>query len=121
MNVFDHVGVYVSDLESSIEYYRDLFEFKVHSRLNDHGILIVFMDMGSALLQLKQSNIPGTPGHGKYNHFAIHTDDYDGFIKKLESKGIDYWEMTLGPGKRLVNFTDPSGHDIEVCESPFKD
>ena len=121
MNVFDHVGIYVIDLEASIEFYRDLFGFKIHSRLNDHGIKIVFMDMGSALLQLKQSSMPGTPGHGKYNHFAVHTDDYDGFIKKLNSRGIDYWEMSLGSGKRLVNFTDPSGHDIEVCEAPFRD
>ena len=35
--------------------------------------------------------------------------------------GIDYWEMILGPGKRLVNFTDPSGYDIEVCETSFMD
>jgi hypothetical protein len=39
------------------------------------------MDMGTALLQLKQS---------------------------------------IMPGKRLVNFIDPNGHDIEVCESLFK-
>ena len=121
MNVFDHVGIYVEDLESSVRYYQDLFGFKEHSRLNDHGILIVFLDMGSALLQLKQSSVPGTPSHGKYNHFAVHTDDYDGFISKLDEMGIDYWEMSLGPGKRLVNFSDPSGHDIEVCETPFRD
>jgi hypothetical protein len=51
----------------------------------------------------------------------VHTSDYDGFIAKLNEMGIDYWEMSLGSGKRLVNFTDPSGHDIEVCETPFKD
>ena len=121
MNIFDHVEIYVSDLETSAEYYQDLFGFNVHSRLIDHGIQIIFMDMGSALLQLKQSNMPGTPGYGKYNHFAVHTDDYDGFIEKLDARDISYWEMTLGPGKRLVNFTDPSGHDIEVCESFFRD
>lgn len=120
MNKFDHVGIYVKDLEGSVQYYQDLFGFEVHSRLNDHGIQIVFMDMGTALLQLKQSSMPASPGHGKYNHFAIHAEDYDGFIMKLDERGIDYWEMSLGPNKRLVNFTDPSGHDIEVCEAPFK-
>jgi lactoylglutathione lyase len=119
MAIFDHVGIYVNDLEASVEYYQSLFDFQEHSRLNDSGIKIVFMDMGSALLQLKQSNIPGSPGHGKYNHFAIHINDYDGFINKLNDRNIDYWEMSLGEGKRLVNFTDPSGHDIEVCETPF--
>ena len=57
----------------------------------------------------------------KFNHFGVHTSDYDGFIVKMNDMGIDYWEMSLSPGKRLVNFTDPSGHDIEVCETSFKD
>ena len=48
-------------------------------------------------------------------------NDYDGFVIKLKEMRIEYWEMSLGPGKRLVNFSDPSGHDIEVCETPFKD
>ena len=120
MNILDHVGIYVSDLDASIKFYEELFGFTVHSRLNDHGIRIVHMDMGSALLQLKQSGTPGTPGHGKYNHFGVHTSDYDGFIRRLDDMGISYWEMSLGPGQRLVNFSDPSGHDIEVCEAPFK-
>ena len=120
MNLLDHVGIYVSNLDESIKFYEKLFNFKVHSRLNDHGIKIVHMDMGSALLQLKQSSTPGTPGHGKYNHFGVYTDDSDDFIEKLKEMDIDYWEMSLGPGQRLVNFSDPSGHDIEVCETPFK-
>lgn len=120
MNILDHVGIYVSDLTESIQFYETLFGFTEHSRLNDHGIKIVHMNMGTALLQLKQSSIPGTPGHGKYNHFGVYTTDYDEFIEKLEAMKIDYWEMSLGPGKRLVNFSDPSGHDIEVCETPFK-
>jgi len=120
MNILDHVGIYVSNLEESISFYETVFGFTVHSRLNDHGIRIVHMDMGSALLQLKQSNTPGTPGHGKYNHFGVYTDDYDGFINKLEAEGISFWELSLGPGQRLVNFSDPSGHDIEVCKAPFK-
>ena len=78
------------------------------------------MDMGTALLQLIQSSTPGTPGHGKYNHFGVYTDDYDGFIEKLKAMNMDYWEMSLGPGRRLVNFSDPSGNDIEVCETRFK-
>ena len=120
MNVLDHVGIYVSNLEESIKFYEKLFGFTEHSRLNDHGIRIVHMDMGTALLQLKQSSNPGTPGHGKYNHFGVYTDDYDGFIEKLKVLNIDYWEMSLGPGRRLVNFSDPSGHDIEVCGTRFK-
>ena len=120
MNTLDHVGICVKDLDETVSFYEILFEFTVHSRLFNHGIHIVHMDMGFPLLQLKQSGVPGTPGAGKYNHFSVDTSDYDAFINKLEEMKIGYWKMSLGPGKWLVNFTDPSGHDIEVCEAPFK-
>jgi catechol 2,3-dioxygenase-like lactoylglutathione lyase family enzyme len=58
MYVCDHIGLYVKDLEYSVKYYQDLFGFKEYSRLNDNGILIVFMDMGTALLQLKRARMP---------------------------------------------------------------
>ena len=53
MNTLDHVGVYVKDLDEAVSFYETLFGFAVHSRLFDHGIRIVHMDMGSTLLQLK--------------------------------------------------------------------
>ncbi len=62
MNPLDHVGVYVKDLDEAVSFYETLFGFTVHSRLFDHGIHIVHMDMGSALLQLKQSSVPGHLG-----------------------------------------------------------
>ena len=117
-NTFDHVGLYVEDLERSIEFYGELFGFKVHSRLNDHGLQIVHLNMHSGLLQLKKGGI-GKPGSGKYNHFGVTTSDFDGFLRKLKEMDVSYWEMSLGLGQRIVNFSDSDGHDIEVCEKPF--
>ena len=62
MNTLDHVGVYVKDLDEAVSFYETLFGFAVHSRLFDHGIRIVHMDMGSTLLQLKRSGVPRTLG-----------------------------------------------------------
>lgn len=117
-NTIDHVGLYVEDLERSIEFYGELFGFKVHSRLDAHGLQIIHLDMRSGLLQLKKGGI-GKPGSGKYNHFGVSTSDFDGFSEKLKEMDVSYWEMSLGPGQRIVNFSDPDGHDIEVCETPF--
>jgi hypothetical protein len=46
------------------------------------------MDLGSALLQLNQSGVLGTPGAGKHTHFGVHTSDSDGFIVKLKAMGL---------------------------------
>ena len=65
VKTLDHVGIYVKDLDEAVSFYEILLEFTVHSRLFDNGIHIVHMDMGSALLQSKQSGVPGPPGAGK--------------------------------------------------------
>jgi hypothetical protein len=51
---------------------------------------------------------------------SAYTHDYESFINNLEKMKIGYWEIVLVPGKHLVNFTNPSGHDIKVCEAHFK-
>ena len=120
MASFDHVGIYVKDMEKSLSFYQDLFGFPEHSRLWDGDIEIVFLDMGGGLLQLKRRPAAAQPSSGKWSHFAIHVEGYDEFVGKLKEKGIEYWEIALGEGQRLANFTDPDGHDLEVCEKPFK-
>ena len=119
LNVFDHVGIYVKNLETSVRFYKELFGFKEYSRLKDGGITIVFLDMGGGLLQLKQRDDPGNPSSGKWSHFAVYSDEYDTVKTRLDKMGINYWEMSLGPGQRLTNFSDPDGHDVEVCEKAF--
>ena len=119
MPKFDHIGIYVRSLEESVKFYQDFFEFPEIKRMKDGDVDMIFLDMNGAILQLKQRPNPPTPGGEKYTHFALYHEDYSGILRKLNERGIDYWETNLGEGKHSANFKDPSGHDIEVMEIPF--
>ena len=119
MPKFDHIGIYVRDLQESVTFYQELFGFPVHGEMKDGDIDMIFLDMDGAMLQLKKRPNPPTGGGEKFTHFAIYHEDYQGVLKKLNDKGIKYWEINIGEGKKSANFQDPSGHDLEVMEAPF--
>ena len=119
MPKFDHVGIYVRDLQESVMFYQELFGFPVHGEMKDGDIDMIFLDMNGAMLQLKQRPNPPILAGEKFYHLAIYHEDYQGVLRKLSEKGINYWEISLGDGKHSANFQDPSGHDLEVMEVPF--
>ena len=120
MTVLDHVGIYVSDMELSLAFYRDVFGFAEHSRLNLEETRIVFLDIGKGLLELVQRpGAPGEPPKGRWSHLALHADDFDGLLSKIVEMGLEHRTSTLGDGSRIAFFKDPDGHDLEIDEKPF--
>jgi catechol 2,3-dioxygenase-like lactoylglutathione lyase family enzyme len=62
---FDHVGIYVRDLQESVRFYQELFGFPVHGEMKDGDIDMIFLDMNGALLQLKQRPNPPNRRRGE--------------------------------------------------------
>ena len=120
MNHLDHIGIYVTDMERSLAFYQDLFGFSEAGRMQDKDIEMCFLDMGTGLLQLKQTPRQGQPGSGKWIHFALAVQDYPGTIEKHKVLGISYWEARIPGGARVANFSDPDGHDLEICSVPLR-
>ena len=48
----DHIGIYVKDLERSLNFYGELFGFPEHSKLNLGTTKIAFLDLGGSLLEI---------------------------------------------------------------------
>ena len=121
MDTLDHIGIYVTDMTKSLTFYKDLFGFSEAGRMVDGDIDMVFLDMGCTLLQLKQTPRQGQPGSGKWIHFAIAVADYPSVIAKLQAQNISYWEAHIPGGSRVANFSDPDGHDLEICSVPLRE
>ncbi len=115
----DHVGIYVKDLERSLNFYSELFGFPEHSKVNIGTTKIAFLDMGGSLLEIVQRAEPPEAPSGSWSHLAYTTDDFDGMVSRLNEKGLELREMTLGDGSRIVFFKDPDGHDVEIDETAF--
>ncbi len=118
MAKLDHVGIYVSDLKTSISFYQDLFGFPVVHEFKSGEAKIKMLDLGKGMLELVQrSGSPSAPPEGNWSHLAISEPEFDSVIKKLEEKSIAKRLVTMDNGNRLCFFSDPDGHVIEIMDN----
>jgi lactoylglutathione lyase len=115
--------IYVSDLERSVAFYRDVIGLKVQSRteIEDVHEAVLAADQGGGRIQLAERYVGGQPiDHG----FALwkiymNVDDCQathdaavawGCESTMEPQRLDRWPVIVG----FVN--DPDGYSIELIE-----
>ena len=117
MTHLDHIGIYVGDLERSLNFYSEVFGFPEHQRFSKGESKMAVLDIGKGLLEIIQRpDAPAEAPKGRWSHIAFHIDDYDGLVSKLEGMGLQLRRVTLDDGSRIAFFKDPDGHDIEIME-----
>lgn len=117
----NHIAVYVTDLEKSTAFYKDVFEFtQIPEPFHDGRH--TWFSLGSAgQLHL----IQGAKGKGNFDkneHLCFSVGAIDTFIEKIKDKDIAYenWagaaqSVTLRvDGIKQIYFQDPDGHWLEV-------
>ncbi len=132
----EHVGLGVSDMEKSLEFYRDLLGMEVIMELDisDERIgrvigvagakcRIAHLKLGNAMLELFEYYEPTGSNKAKeiqqYDHGLIHigfaVDDFHKHIEQLQKEGIEFLgePVEFRPGVWVVYFRGPDG---EVCE-----
>ena len=110
----NHIGITVSELDSSVRFYRDLFDFDVIENISNAGQ--AFLKMGDIMISLTE--VPGFKNSKDSKScisFYVDEEDFEDAIEELEESGI---AIIAGPenirkGKRLV-FADPDGNHIEL-------
>jgi catechol 2,3-dioxygenase-like lactoylglutathione lyase family enzyme len=120
MAKLNHVGIYVSDIKKSIDYYQELFCLDIVREFTSGEAKITMLDLGGGLLELVQRpGSPGSPPEGNWSHLAIYEPEFDSVLKKLEAKSIATRLITMDNGNRLCFFSDPDGHVIEIMDTGF--
>jgi catechol 2,3-dioxygenase-like lactoylglutathione lyase family enzyme len=120
MSQLDHVGIYVSDLQTSVKFYQDLFGFPIVHEFTSGEAKMTMLDLGKGKLELVQRpGSPGTPPGGNWSHLAIYEPEFDSVLKKLEERSIKSRLVTMDNGNRLCFFSDPDGHMIEIMGGSF--
>ena len=142
----DHTGITVSDLERSLELWRDVLGFEVSHRAHQKGdlaeqitgvagaeILIAVVKAPGHKIELLEYRAPtnrkkldARPCDVGFAHVALTVDDLDAVVEKIAGAG---WRaagnpqtLTAGPnaGKRVVYVRDPDGTTIELMQMPPK-
>jgi catechol 2,3-dioxygenase-like lactoylglutathione lyase family enzyme len=109
----------VTDIDRSVEFYRDRLEFSVDMH-NPGKFAALVRDDLTLYLSAPGAGSGGTAGGkpepGGWNRFMIVTQDIDGFIGRLNT-GVKFrGEISEAGAGRARLLEDPSGNLIELFE-----
>ncbi len=88
-NHIHHVHIFASDIDKSIAFYEEFFGARIVLDMELAGARNVFMRVGNGRLHLYDQP-PRDPGRGSIHHFGIQTDDLEGVVSRMESKGVTF-------------------------------
>jgi len=140
----DHTGITVSNLERSLEFWRDVLGFELSHRAQQKGelaeqitgvpgaeILIAVVKAPGHKIELLEYRAPVDRQHFRPRpcdvgsvHIALIVDNLDVVLARIASSG---WKaagkpqtLTAGPnaGKRVIYVRDPDGTTIEFMQMP---
>ena len=117
-----HLGLRVTDLESSLAFYTALGYAKVgHVPETDFGSLTMLQLPDDPFVSIELVHDPARPvtDASAVNHLVVQTDDLDATVAELAAKGVTAEPPAdPGPGIRTSWLTDPDGHRIELVQWP---
>jgi len=125
MNItFSHVGLVVSDMARSLEFYRDVLGMKVLESYPDtgRGLEIAFVGGDCSALELLRYTDPAKrarEGRGRLDHFAWYVDDIAAAIEGLKKKGASFRpnDPVKALDGRMIAYTmGPDGERIELVQ-----
>lgn len=110
----NHITFSVSDLEKSIEFYKNVFGAKLLVK----GDKLAYFDLNGLWLALNvESDIPRNEIYKSYTHisFSIDDKDYEGVLEKLKDLGVDIKEGRARNNQegKSIYFRDLDGHLFE--------
>ncbi len=106
-----HVNIPVSQLDASIEFYQDVFDFELESKKATEALLT----LDSFKIRLVQSPQAGVETGYPVLSFIMDVDDFTEAISELEEKNV---KIVRGPesyenGESLT-FSDPNQNLLEI-------
>jgi catechol 2,3-dioxygenase-like lactoylglutathione lyase family enzyme len=111
-----HVMLGVSDLDRSLEFYRDKLGFTVQQQLPG----FVFLDGGSVTLALSKDIWAHLGRSTGASQVVLGVDAVKAIYTALKSKGVEFMNEPRDVNGRewAANFRDPDGHLLSIFGPP---
>jgi metallothiol transferase len=110
----NHISLTVSDLDKSVEFYKEMFDFETVEKYSTENQ--VFMRMGDILISLNcLEGFRNTESSKSIISFYIDEEDFEDAVDELNEMGIDivYGPENIRNGKTIA-FVDPDDNKIEL-------
>lgn len=126
----DHIGIAVRNLETSVEFYEQMFGIKCTGRevVEEQKVKVAFLPVGDSEIELLESTDDEGPiakfiekkGEG-IQHIAFRVDDIEKTLEELKEKGVRLIDEKprYGAGGAKIAFLHPkstNGVLIEISE-----
>lgn len=115
------VRYFVKDVEGSVKFYTEFFDFKVQQQFPAIAIMTkddLTLWLAGPISSAAQPMPDGrTPEPGGWNRFVIEVKNISDTVSKLRARGITFRnEIIYGPGGSQILCEDPSGNVVELFQ-----
>lgn len=126
----DHIGVAVSNLEESVQFYEEILGVKLQGieTVEEQKVKVAFLPVGDTEIELLEATAPDSPiaifiekkGQG-VQHIAFRVENIEKALEEMKEKGIRLIDEKprYGAGGARIAFLHPkstNGVLIELCE-----
>ena len=121
---FLHTMIRVKDIDKSLNFYQNLFDFDLKKKKRLEDCDLYFLEDKETGFQIELTFNDETPQKGYdigsgFGHFAFGVKSMDEFTKKLKKLNYEYlyepFDLT-GKGSKIAFVKDPDGYEIELIE-----
>ncbi|MCH8914372.1 MAG: VOC family protein [Thaumarchaeota archaeon] len=114
----DHVNMKVKNLKQSVEFYKNLFGFKIKQEENVNKLDVPSKIIGNDAIKLCLYEIPDMSPDGGIAHFGFNIANFNEVIEKCKELGVEilYGGIVDWEKSKSIYIVDPSGYEIELGE-----
>lgn len=124
MTTFDHLAIFVTDVERSAAFYERAFGFPRIPEPFQDG-LHIWLEIGPGTSLHIVGNAEAAKAQEISHHMAFRTSDLEAMMARLDAMGVAYRNFRgdgkVGPrrdGVRQLYFQDPDHYWVEVNDAP---
>jgi len=124
---FEHVGVMVKDLETSLEFYQNILGLDLLDQFNaSPEVVLAFLgdkNSGQVYIELVSGRTDDSADDGKVNHIAFTVDNIDEEVDRLRSLNVAFFQdeiLEIKGKSRYIFFKGPDGEKLELFEPAKK-
>lgn len=115
----DHIGIKAYELERAVKFYTDVLGFTLLHRMKPGEAELVFLQLGSTVVELVEVVNGSRFEDGVVNHVALKVSDIFTAVDLLKKEGVEFITPEPMPiGERGYNFffRGPSGEKLELFQ-----